>query len=320
MSMVSVGLTWQGSCLPGPQRELIRYLERIAALNDELCQLYPPRFDEYAGYDPDLMTSERSVRLRARPNVDRIDRVISENIEIDSNIFRDREDFARGAEQLGLPIIGAGGPTAQEAAFVFNLFAPAWRATVRLKKASIYGINFKIHGTGYPREDRVSLVFLHCPEFLFLDGRIVDVYHRNEWPGLIHFDTFQGSDWYACAPDVHLRYYLEEWFDHLFSWAKFFFMPDLHWWRHDDLPNWDRYRPEFEALQKKIGAELAKAASFEDVVEGFKREAAAYGSPRQRRLAEAGLRHRSEEMHSKDHSGLRGRALRVLRDSGSDFD
>jgi hypothetical protein len=239
-----------------------------------------------------------------------------DNIEIDSNVFWDREDFARGAEQLGLPVIGADGPTAQETPFVFNLLAPTRRSAVRLKKASIYGINFKIHGAGYPGEDRVSFVFLHCPEFLFLDGRIVDVYHRNEWPGLIRFDTIQAADWYACAPDLHLRYYLEQWFDHLFSWVKFFFVPNLHWWRHDDLPNWDRYRPEFEDLQTKVGAELAKAASFEGVVEGFKREAA-YGSPRQRRLAEAALRRRSEERHSKDHSGLRGRALRDLE---SDFD
>jgi hypothetical protein len=273
--MVSVGLSWSGKCLTTEQDELLCYIQRLADKNGEWLRLNPPRVDEYSSmFDPDFMTPWREEKLRSRPDVERVDVNLPETIEIDSNIFWDYCEFEHGANRLGLPIIGTQGPDAEEGPFVVNFAARNSRRMVRLNRASIYGINFKVFGAGYPGEDRVSFVFLRCPGALFLDGRIVEVFHRNASPGLIRFETVHEGDWYARAPEIHLRYHLEEWFDHFFSWVKFFFSPSLHWWRHDSLPNYDRYRSEFEVLQAKAGSSIAKSASFDDIVRAFVAEAA----------------------------------------------
>jgi hypothetical protein len=303
--MGSVGVAWRGSALPAQQDELLGFLERLAVANDELLKEYPPPPHEF---DLVARTPERRERLRMRPNIDRIDRRIAETIEVDASIFADPREFVRGAEDLGLPLVGAEGPAADEGAFVLNLDAPRSRVAVRLKKASIYGINFKVFGIGYPwypAEARVSFVFLHCPEVLFLDGRIVDVFHREETPGLIRFETIRGADWYACAPDIHLREELyPTWFNYLFAWVKFFFIPNLYWWNYLPLPGYDRRQADFAQTQARVGAAIAKAAIFDDILASFLNEAE-WHKPRG-----PGVGRRAEV------AGLPGRILRVLRESG----
>jgi hypothetical protein len=306
--MGSVGVRWSGSCLPGRQDELLSFLGRLADANDELLKANPPPANEFDLFNPAFMTPERKDTLRSRPNVERVDRRIAESIEIDSSIFADPREFAEGAEQLGLPMIGVSGPGAAEGPFVLNLSAPNARRTVRLRQASIYGINFKIFGAGYPwypGEDRISFVFLHCPEMLFLDGRIVDIFHRTGSPGLIRFDTVQGADWYAQGPEIHLRYYLEDWTDSFFSWVKFFFVPNLQWWRYESLPRYPWFREQFEELQANAGAALARSAAFENILAAFLGEAAP--------IAESQDERRKQ---SAPHAGVRGRVLRTLRQSG----
>src|ERR1700736_2714835 len=175
-TMGSVGVAWRGSALPPHQDELLGFLERLAAANDGLLSDHPPPAEEFC-FARSFTTAERLERLRLRPNIDRIERNIADHIEVDSSVFADPREFARGAEELGLPLVGSEGPAAEEGPFVLHLDAPRSRIAVRLKKATIHGINFKVFGVGYPwypGEDRVSFVFLHCPEVLFLDGRIVD--------------------------------------------------------------------------------------------------------------------------------------------------
>jgi hypothetical protein len=305
-TMGSVGVTWRGSGLPAQQDDLLGYLERLAAVNDELLKDDPPPSSEF---DLVARSPQRRERLRMRPNIDRIDRAIGESIEVDSSVFADPGEFVRGAEDLGLPIVGVEGPAADEGAFVLNLNAPRRRTAVRLRKASIYGVNFKVFGVGYPwypGEDRVSFVFLHCPETLFLDGRIVDIFHRDEIPGLIRFETIRGSDWYACAPDIHLREELYlGWFDHFFAWVKFFFIPNLHWWSYQDLPGYARLRAEFAETQSQAGAAVAKAAIFDNILASFRSQAEWHKPSRQPNTA-----------HAADAAGVRSRILRVLRQSG----
>jgi hypothetical protein len=275
VTMVSVGLRWTGKCLPVEQDELLRFIRRLAKMNGEWLKLNRPRLDEYSSmFDPDFMTPSRETRLRSRQDVEHLDFEISETIEVDSSVFWDYQEFEHGANRMGLSIIGAQGPDAEEGPFVANFTARSSRRAVRLCGASIYGINFKLFGVGYPGEDRVSFAFLRCPDALFLDGRIVEVFHRTASPGLIRFETIHQADWYARAPEIHLRYYLEEWFDHLFSWVKCFFSPNFHWWRHDSLPNYDRYLAEFEELQAKVGSSIARSASFDDIMRAFVAEAA----------------------------------------------
>jgi hypothetical protein len=305
--MPSVGVSWSGSCPPTLQEELVRLLARLADVNDELLRASPPPPNEFkTSFSEGFMTPEREASLRSRPNVDRIERTIAVPIEIDSGIFADYRQFHDGAEQYGIPVVAAGAPVAEEGLFTLNLNAPRTRRSICLKGASIYGINFKVFGVGYPwypGEDRISFVFLRCPRAPFLDGRVVDVFHRTEMPGLIRFETIRLADWYVEAPGVHLRYYLEDWINYFLAWVKFFFMPDLHWWAYENLPGYDRMRPEFEALQAKVGAELARSAAFEDVLAAFMREAGyRTGGPRQK--------------ESPDSEGVSGRVLRTLRQSG----
>jgi len=262
--------------LPAEQDDLLRFIARLAEVNDELLTHDPPPAEEFAYFDPVFMTSQRRDKLRARPNFERVECAITGNLEVDSSVFFDGRDFDEGAEQLGLSVIDARGSVAEESISTLNLLPRHSRRVVQINKASIYGINFKIFGVGYPwypGEDRVSFIFLHCPKALFLDGRIIDVFHRTESPGLINFDFVQGVDWYARAPEVHLRYYLENWFDHFFSWVKFFFVPNFHWWRHDSLPSYDHYQKEFEKLQVKVGRSVAKSVIFDEILDAFVAEA-----------------------------------------------
>ena len=45
--MGSVGVAWRGSALPAQQDELLGFLERLVAANDELLKEYPPPADEF---------------------------------------------------------------------------------------------------------------------------------------------------------------------------------------------------------------------------------------------------------------------------------
>jgi hypothetical protein len=133
--MASVGVVWSGKCLLPQQQELVRFLGRLADVNDELLKADPPPANEFTfgGFHPDFMTPERNERLRLRPNVDRIDRIIHEPIEVDSSIFSNYEEFRDGAEQLGLPIVGETGSVAEDGPFVVNFSsqAPAERCISR---------------------------------------------------------------------------------------------------------------------------------------------------------------------------------------------
>jgi hypothetical protein len=74
----------------------------------------------------------------------------------------------------------------------------------------------------------MSFVFLECPDYPFLDGRIVEVV-RGEDCAVSEAEILRGASAYLCSPSLHLRYYLEDWTDCLFSWIRFFFIGDF-WW------------------------------------------------------------------------------------------
>jgi len=72
------------------------------------------------------------------------------------------------------------------------------------------------------------------------------------------------------------------------------------------LPNYQRYQLEFEELQAKVGAAVAKSASFNDIMQAFVREAAP------RNMTSDG----PAQDPSSLEGGLPGRVLRTLRRSG----
>ena len=43
------------------------------------------------------------------------------------------------------------------------------------------------------------------------------------------------------TPRIHLRYNFESWLDDLLGWVKHFYIPDLWFWRYEDVPGYDRF-------------------------------------------------------------------------------
>ena len=91
---------------------------------------------------------------------------------------------------------------------------------VVLDAVRLRGLSFKLFDPRglYPNDDRMSFVFVECPEHHFLDGRLVEVAERD---GKVYLST----------PSIHLRSYLEDWTDCLFAWIRFFLMGDFWWQR-----------------------------------------------------------------------------------------
>jgi hypothetical protein len=260
------------------QYDLLSYLARLAEKNDEFLRLDPPHDSLDWAWSAEFMTAQRKERLRTRPNVEFIDRRISEPIMVSSTICPSATEFNEGAEQLGLAVRGAVGREVADSPFVINVTTSPPRREVLIESAFVSGINFRLYGHSlFPGEDRLSFVFLRCPEAAFINNRIVAVFHKTEYPGLINFDRLREANWYVTAPELHLRYYLETWTDFLFSWVKFFFIPDFMWWRYEQLSGYDQYRVEFENLQARWGARVATTAGFDLLLEDFIAEAGQWG-------------------------------------------
>jgi hypothetical protein len=119
-----------------------------------------------------------------------------------------------------------------------------------LENAVLYGIEFRLYDGRkfYPGDDRISFVFLRmndCPE---LDGRIVYVEDKEECKKYYN-PMLKGADWYLEKPHIHLRYYCEEWMDMLLAWVKYFYIPDLDYWRYVPLSGYE----EFLKLLERFG-------------------------------------------------------------------
>jgi hypothetical protein len=132
------------------------------------------------------------------------------------------------------------------------------------------GLDFKLFDPRglYPGDDRMSFVFLECPDYPFLDGRLVEIAaaHEGGWGGA----GKNGAKSVQLAyPTIHLRYYLEDWTDCLFSWIKFFFLGDLWWHRWEDMQGYEDYRGVFEQVQAERGREAAEEATFDAVLGTF---------------------------------------------------
>ena len=125
---------------------------------------------------------------------------------------------------------------------------------------------------GYPGADRMSFVFLECPQQPLLDGRLVEVATAEDCLSS-GAESLRGADFYLCGPSVHLRYYLEDWTDCLFSWIKFFLINDFWWHRWEELQGYADYRQVFEDLAADRGRESAEEAAFDAVLGTFAQHA-----------------------------------------------
>jgi hypothetical protein len=141
----------------------------------------------------------------------------------------DRPLLRYGGRLEGPVLINAAALPAQPASIGLTVVSDTLCA---LDHASLEGIEFRLFdGRGlYPDEDRMSFVFL-VNDNPALDGCLV--YVENEAECQKYSDpAVRTARWYLGVPNIHLRYYLEDWLDLVMAWVKRYFIPDLSYWRH----------------------------------------------------------------------------------------
>jgi hypothetical protein len=251
--MSSVAVVWKGNCRePRTRYRLLGHLRRLAARSDEYLRLRQPERPRLLN----VLTEQRGETVRARPNIESIDQEISGTILISSFVSDAPEALVASAREAGLTLVE--NPEAKEAALL------------SIGRTRLSGIDFKLFDPRglYPSADRMSFVFLECPQYPFLDGRLVEI-ATSEDCAASGTPALSGADLYLCAPSVHLRYYLEDWTDCLFSWIKFFFMSNLWWHRWEAMEGYVDYRQVFEDLKANRGSEAAEQAAFDAVLATF---------------------------------------------------
>lgn len=137
-----------------------------------------------------------------------------------------------------------------------------------LRSVRLYGLEFRLYDPRdfYAGEDRVSFVFC-VDDDPQLDGVMVYVEDRQECRKY-QDDNIQLADHFLRTPNVHLRYYLEEWLDKLLGWVKYHYVENLRYWRHEEL--WDNREQladvfgrcgkyeYYEMLKSELASEVAR--------------------------------------------------------------
>jgi hypothetical protein len=254
--MPSVAVVWKGNCHdPRIRHRLLGSLHRLAERSDEYLRLRQPERPRVL----DIMNQQRGGQ-RARANVESIDREVGGKILISSFISPQPEALVATARETGASLI-------EES----EAKSPPM---IAIEHARLRGLDFKLFDPRglYPGADRMSFVFLECPKHPFLDGRLVEIATKEDCAAS-GAETLRNADLYLCAPSIHLRYYLEDWTDCLFSWIKFFFIGDLLWHRWEEMEGYADYRHVFEELQADRGSDAAEAAAFDAVLATFDQHA-----------------------------------------------
>ena len=255
--MPSVAVVWKGNCRePRTRYRLLGHLQRLAQRSDEYLRLRQPERPRILG----VSNEQRGGAPRARRNIESIDDEISGTILISSWISANPKALIASAREAGVSLVEdpeAKGPP-----------------LIAIGHAKLRGTDFKLFDPRglYPGADRMSFVFLECPEHPVLDGRLVEIATAEDCAAS-GSAALSGADLYLCAPSLHLRYYLEDWTDCLFSWIKFFFVGDFWWHRWAELQGYTDYRQVFEDLQADRGSENAEHAAFDAVLATFSQHA-----------------------------------------------
>jgi len=249
--MTSVTVVWKGSRSdPRIRYRLLSYLDRLAARSNEYFKRTEPK------QPARLKALNKQNGNATRLNVEPFDEEMSGSILISSWISPNPDILVDRAREPGVRLVAdpkAKGPP-----------------LIGIDKARLRGVDFKLFDPRglYLGADRMSFVFLECADYPFLDGRLVEVATREDClkNGA---EVLHNAEFYLCAPSIHLRHYLEDWTDCLFSWIRFFFIGDFWWHRAEEMQGYADYRQVFEELQADRGAENAEEAAFDAVLATF---------------------------------------------------
>jgi hypothetical protein len=255
--MASVAVVWKGNCHdPRRRYRLLGQLHRLATKSDEYLRLRQPERPRVL----DVMNQQRGGGLRDRDNIESIDQDVSGRVLLSSFVSPKPDALIAEAGEAGLRLIED--PEAKDPPLI------------EIGQARLRGLDFKLFDPRglYPGADRMSFVFLECPNQPLLDGRLVEVANGEDCVAS-GAESLRGADFYLCAPSIHLRYYLEDWTDCLFSWIKFFYMEEFWWHRWEEMQGYADYRHVFEDLELDRGRETAEEAAFDAVLGTFAQHA-----------------------------------------------
>lgn len=259
--MPSFIVTWQGQCPQKDiQNELLLFLRSLAQRHEaRWAGLLPsrPRFLE-------MMTAPREEGLLPRSDVQFFDQALTGRILVRSDVAADHRALLEEADRLGI---------VHEKEDTGNV-----HSLLHLERLHVRGLAFRLYDPRrlYPGEDRMSFVFLESEDVPFLDGCLAAV-DGKDFCVQSRSALIRQADWFVQCPYVHLRYYLEEWWDGLMAWIKFFFIPDLHYLRYEELPGYEDLRAAFQALQESDGYQAARALVFARLLNDFEAEADHWG-------------------------------------------
>jgi hypothetical protein len=261
-----VTATWAGRLAPGELRdELVSFAGEIANESKYYWDKYPEPIADFNR----LLSGMRSRDVVALPDVRTFADEISGPIVVSSEVLRINpgprraSDGRRHGEQLkaaGLEFI----PDDEGSDY----------GCVVIEKARLEGVDFRLFDPRglYPMHDRISFVFLNAPGHPILDNVLVRV-HDAEVCKSSNDATVREAAWYLDAPSIHLRYAHEGFLDQLLAWLKYFYIEDLHFWRYEDLPNYDEWSKAFDDLVPGIGLEKVRHLAVQSHIDLFREEA-----------------------------------------------
>jgi hypothetical protein len=231
--MPSVIVTWKGRC-PTPERRnsLVRELEDFAT-RSEVPVL-------------EMMSAQRADASRPKPTIEMGVRSLRGRVGLRDDLLPDPAEFAEMAARCELELIDEEDAGANRIAVV--------------PLVELQGIEFRLYDPRqlYPEADRLSFWFLQCPAAPYLDGCIAS-YRDKESCASSVVETLRGLDGYVECPMIHLRYLHEAWLIFLLSWIKYFYVPELRWWAHEEMQGWDVWQPQFADAEHE--SDKASAAS-----------------------------------------------------------
>ena len=247
--MGSVYVRWTGRCLDEGVRGQLRDKLR------EFAQLSYPYFDEFPGFENFYGPLQGRI-------------LISPSLLEGTNLQLPSEAHVPGGLELR-----AAGPLGPPKPMPPNKFLTAGHVFLD-------GVEFRLYDGRrlYPGADRVSFVFASFEEYPALDGSLVYV-ETEEQCRQYRSDEIRTAQAFLDSPNIHLRYYYEEWMDNFLGWVKHFFIPDLAYWRYEpnsgyerfqNLPRDDKARDEFwEVLKDSFRAEVEGKAAEAQTVRDF---------------------------------------------------
>lgn len=264
--MGSVTVTWAGRLAPGELRdELLSFANVLANENKHYWTKYP---QPISGFNR-MLHEMRSRDVVALPDVRSFADDISGPIVVSSDVLNasagptpvnDARRFGDELKAAGLNFI----PDDEGSR----------HGCVVIERARLEGIDFRLFDPRglYPTHDRISFVFLRTPEHPILDNVLVRVHDAEVCKGS-NDPTVRKAAWYLESPSVHLRYAYEEILDQLLGWLKFFYVPDLYFWRYEELSNYATWRSTYKELVREYGLEKVRNLAFYRHIESFQEEA-----------------------------------------------